>query len=102
MQGHTQTQHAGSTEAAPQQAPTDCDHHGDIGQKHGGRMNCSMSCCQQNGSSFMTAMIFVLPKPATISEPAQALATIANFAPASFAPEFEPISPPPRTLLSSL
>ena len=74
-----------------------CAHHGDSGI-----VNCSMSCGHDNSSSLTTAVIFVLPGPAAISQPALVLAAPTMFVPAAFVPSYDPLSPPPRTSHFSL
>jgi hypothetical protein len=46
--------------------------------------------------------MFVLPEPANFSQPTQVIATVGSFTPDAFVPSFEPLSPPPRMILSSL
>ncbi len=74
-----------------------CEHHGGTGMT-----NCAMACCHESNPSLTTAVIFVLPDPASISQPARAMAAPANFAPTEFLQSFEPLSPPPRIALFSL
>jgi hypothetical protein len=74
-----------------------CDHHAG-----NGITACAMSCSHESASSLTTAVIFVLPAPAAVSQPAEAMATPANLAPTEFAHLFEPPSPPPRASLFSL
>jgi hypothetical protein len=61
-----------------------------------------MSCSHESTSSLTTAVIFVLPEPATVSQPNLAMAGPVQFAPMEFAPLFEPPAPPPRASFFSL
>jgi hypothetical protein len=70
--------------------------------KHGGMMNCSLSCCHENNVSVTNAIIFVLPEPAILSQPAQSMAAPHVLAPVEFAQSLEPLSPPPRGSFFSL
>lgn len=84
-------------QAMAREASTNCEHHG-----KGGFIACSMSCCHESGSSLTTAVIFLLPPTAIVSQPAAALASPVSFAPMAFVQSFDPPSPPPRTPLFSL
>ena len=94
--GHSKTNQPMPREATGD-SPINCTHHDD-------RVIavCYMSCGQESSSSVTTAVIFVLPVPAAISEPAQALAAPTTFAPTAFVPSYDPLSPPPRTSHFSL
>ncbi len=74
-----------------------CDHHAGSGLTA-----CAISCSHESASSLTTAMIFVLPEPATVSQPTLTMAGAIHFAPVEFAHLFEPPSPPPRASLYSL
>ncbi len=76
----------------------DCGHH----PGGSGIAYCSMSCCHESSHSFLSAVIFVLPEPAIVSQPAQAMSAPVDFAPMEFVRSFEPLSPPPRASLISL
>lgn len=89
--GHSRTNQPKPQETPPRESLTNCAHHGDNEM-----VNCSMSCGHDSGSSLTTAVIFVLPTPAAISEPTQASAALTNFAPMAFVPSYDPLSPPPR------
>jgi hypothetical protein len=97
MHGHPKTDRAGSSEEPPSEQPVERDHLSST-QNHRQKVDCAVSCCHESGANLMAAMIFVLPAPTTISQPAQAIVKIAKLAPASFAQASEPLSPPPRTL----
>jgi len=100
MRGHART--TGSEDATRTEQPVDCEHHGGGSQNHGQGMDCAMSCGHESSSNLTTAVMFVLPGPANLSQPPQVIATIGSFTPVSFAPALEPLSPPPRMVLSSL
>lgn len=94
--------HAKPDAGLPQQAgaeetPMDCEHHGGSGMS-----DCSMACCHESGHILATPAIFVMPAPATVCQPSEARTAASSFAPTEFAQSFEPLSPPPRTLLFSL
>jgi len=95
--GHSKPNHSRPQQATHQDSPMDCEHHGGSGTA-----TCSLSCCRESSPSLTSAMIFVLPAPTTVSQPAQAMAAPANFVPAEFVQSFEPLSPPPRLSLFSL
>ncbi len=82
---------------AQDSAPMDCGH-----GKHAGLAACEMKCCHDAGTTFVAAVIFVMPEPMKITAPAEASdarekaqAVIASIL-------FAPPSPPPRTPLFSL
>jgi hypothetical protein len=79
-----------------QDSSVNCEHHG------GGTPNCSMSCGQESSNSLTSAVIFVLPAPAIISQPVLDTLASPSLEPAEFMQSFEPLSPPPRTSLLSL
>ena len=95
--GHPKQGQSHQHQPRTSETPMDCEHHGD-----NTLMVCSMSCCHQSSSSLTTAVIFLLPEPAIVSRPAVALASPSNLAPPEFVQSFDPPSPPPRTLISSL
>ena len=96
IHGHSTLNHARPQRAAPEETPMDCEHHGGSAIA-----NCSMSCSHE--SPFLTtAVIFMLPAPVAILQPARAMAAPSNFSPAEFGQSFEPLSPPPRFVLFSL
>jgi hypothetical protein len=101
MRGHAQAKHALS-ETAPTEEAADCEHHSGGVQNHGQGMDCAISCGHESSSNVTTAVMFVLPEPANFSQPTQVIATVGSFTPDAFAPSFEPLSPPPRMILSSL
>jgi hypothetical protein len=95
--------HHKSSEPAshPAQAPMDCD------QQHSsptqsGFASCSLSCCQDSDRPTTTAVIFVLPSPAQLAEPALTLSAPPRIALTSVAHVSDPRTPPPRALVSSL
>ena len=60
-------------------------------------MNCSMSCCHDPSSSFVAAIVFVVPAPASakcamVSLPVNPLLRQHNISRTC-----DPVSPPPRT-----
>ena len=90
--------HSKSSEPAshPAQSPIDCDqHHGS--QQSSGLAPCSLSCCHDSDHPTTTAVIFVLPAPTQIAEPAVAHASAPRLALTDFAHVSDPLSPPPRT-----
>jgi len=95
--GHSKPSQRRPEKTSPSEAPMACDHHGTDGLT-----DCAMSCSQESTSSLTSAVIFLLPEPASVSEPAVAIAAPAEFAPMEFARLFEPPSPPPRISLFSL
>jgi len=97
VHGHSGTNHPKPQETPPGESAMNCAHHGDSGI-----VNCSLSCGHDSSSFLTTAVIFVLPVPTTISEPAQALPVPTTFAPTAFFPSYDPLSPPPRTSHFSL
>jgi len=79
----------------------ECEHHGG-NPKHGVLVKCSLSCCHDNTISQTSATIFLLPEPASLSEPFQSVDAPLALAPVEFCQSLEPISPPPRISLFSL
>jgi hypothetical protein len=78
-------------------SPMTCEHHG------GNRLSqCKMACCQESSQVVTAGVIFLLPDPASISEPQTAMDLTASFAPWEFPQSVEPLSPPPRVVLTSL
>ncbi|HXR33758.1 MAG TPA: hypothetical protein VN830_08625 [Verrucomicrobiae bacterium] len=75
----------------------DCEHHGGSDMS-----NCSTACCHESSHTLASSAIFVMPGPVTIDQPREAMIEVGSFAPAEFVQSFEPLSPPPRTLLFSL
>jgi hypothetical protein len=97
IHGHSAPNHPRPVRAEPEKTPMDCEHH-----SGNAIANCSMSCSHDSGPFLTTAVIFVLPAPVAISQPAPAMAAPLNFSPAEFGQSFEPLSPPPRIALFSL
>jgi hypothetical protein len=95
--GHSTTNRPKPQETSPGESPMNCVHHGDRGI-----VNCSMSCSHDGSSFLTTAVIFVLPGPAAISQPALVLAAPTTFVQAAFVRSYDPLSPPPRTSHFSL
>ena len=93
----SKTHPSGTQQSAPKPSPMDCEHHSGSGMAE-----CSLSCCQESSHALTTALIFVLPEPAAVSEPAHAASAPAQFGSTEAAPSFDPPSPPPRTSLVSL
>lgn len=89
--------HGKPNQSRPKQdSSASCEHQGS------GNPNCSMSCGQESSHSLTSAVIFVLPAPAIISQPALDTVASPSLAPAEFMQSFEPLAPPPRTSLLSL
>ena len=99
--GHEKANQPASQQMEPARTPMECEHPSGS-PKHGGTMNCSMSCCHENNVSLASAIIFVLPEPAILSQPAQSVAAPLARAPVEFVPSLKPLSPPPRGSLFSL
>jgi hypothetical protein len=59
-------------------------------------MNCSMSCCHETTASFAAAIVFLLPLPALLSQPAPVVASPRLVSASEFVRSIEPLSPPPR------
>jgi hypothetical protein len=97
IHGHSTPNQPRPQRTAPEKTPIECEHHGGIGLT-----NCSMSCSHESSPFLTTAVIFLLPDPVAISQPARAMAAPSNFSPAEFGQSFEPLSPPPRFVLFSL
>lgn len=95
--GHSRTNQPKPQETPPGESLMNCTHHGDSGI-----VNCSMSCGHNSSSSLATAVIFVLPVPGAISELSQVPEALTSFAPRTFVPSYDPLSPPPRTSHFSL
>lgn len=95
--GHSKTNKLISREVPPGESPMNCEHHGDKGI-----IDCSLSCGHETSPSVTASVIFVLPNPAAICEPAPALAAPTSLAPTAFVPSDDPLAPPPRTSHFSL
>ena len=80
--------------AKQESAPMDCGH-----VKHAGLTTCGMNCCHEEESSVVAAVIFVLPEPIQISEPAEARQACEHGRTLISSYLFEPPSPPPRNIL---
>lgn len=95
--GHSKQGQSHQRQTTTPETAKQCEHHSNTGL-----IACSMSCCHQTTSSLTTAVIFLLPEPAIVSRPAVALASPSSLAPPEFVQSFDPPSPPPRALISSL
>jgi hypothetical protein len=73
------------------QAPMDCGHGGSNALN-----SCSMSCCHDPSSSFVTAIVFVVPVPSQLQHPALILSVVSVHAPQKFSRTCDLLSPPPR------
>lgn len=91
---------ASSIPEKQQSAAQECEHQG--GSQHTGNMNCSMSCCHETPVSFTTAILFLLPEPTILSQPAQSVATVSVLAASKCFQSLEPLAPPPRASFYSL
>src|SRR5208282_3946390 len=83
--GRSKSNQPGPEKSSPAEAPMNCEHHAGNGMT-----DCVMSCSHESASSPVTAAIFVLPEPATISRPAEVTAARANVSQMEFAHLFEP------------
>jgi len=96
LHGHAPKKSSSDAGAAKDAQPPVCEHHGKAA------MDCTMACCHPTDPVVTGAIIFVLPSPVAISAPlligppAPAMSSSAS----SFV--FDPVFPPPRTLLLSL
>jgi hypothetical protein len=95
--GHSKPDHPGSPQASPEGFPMNCERHGGSALP-----DCSMSCSRESSPPLATAVIFVLPGPAVLSQPGEDMVAPPKFVPTEFVPSFEPPSPPPRASLFSL
>lgn len=100
--GHRKTGKPAAAQPNPAQSPMECEYHDGATKKQSGAMNCAMSSCHQQEAFATSAAFFVLPLSCTFSQPAEMKAARICFAPASFVPSHEPLSPPPRHSFSSL
>jgi hypothetical protein len=73
------------------QAPMDCGHGGSRVLN-----SCSMSCCHDPSSSFVAAIVFVVPVPSRLQHPALILRVASVHGPQKFSRTCDPLSPPPR------
>jgi hypothetical protein len=73
------------------ESPMNCENHGGRGI-----LQCSMACDRETSPPVTTAMIFLLPNPSAICEPALTLAEPDSSVPRAFVPSYDPLSPPPR------
>jgi hypothetical protein len=81
--------------AARENAPMECGH-----ENRNGLVACRMSCCQDQSHSFVAAVMFLLPEPATISLPFESATLVAISRAKIISHLLEPPSPPPRSVLS--
>jgi hypothetical protein len=65
-------------------------------------ITCSISCCHETPSSFTNAILFLIPQPAALSQPAQSVAAVSVLALSEFCQSLEPLPPPPRAPFCSL
>jgi len=93
--GHGKTNAAGKSETPKEEAPMECEQH--CGR---GILNCSMSCCHEQGASLMSGTPYVLPAPPAVSLPAETLNSSVAAECEEVLQVFAPPSPPPK--ISSL
>jgi len=79
----------------PAASPMDCGHESD-GQTHAGMTKCSLACCHDSNPAFAAAVVFVLPEPATLSQPAPSLSPVTKSSTMESVKSCEPPTPPPR------
>ncbi|HKI11567.1 MAG TPA: hypothetical protein VKA02_05585 [Candidatus Acidoferrum sp.] len=93
--GHAMAQHSsGNASVTQESAPMDCGHGNQAGMHA-----CDMKCCQEQGSTIIAAVIFVLPEPVKISAPAEASRAREQVQAVMTPHLFEPPSPPPRSIV---
>jgi hypothetical protein len=68
----------------------------DCGHDTTGMIACSMSCCQNTDTPVVTAVAFVLPRPAGVAQTARITRTIENAHASEIPRSIRPASPPPR------
>jgi len=97
LHGHAPKKSSGGTNSAKDAPMAGCEHHG-----RKAAMDCSMACCHPADPAVTGAIVFVLPGPVVIS--ALLLIGPSNPTLSSSASSFvfDPVSPPPRTLLLNL
>ena len=76
----------------------DCGH----GKHAAGLAACEMKCCHDAGTTFVAAVVFVMPEPMKMTALAEASDTREKAQAVIASILFEPPSPPPRTPLFSL
>jgi hypothetical protein len=97
LHGHAPKKSLHETSPAKNASMAECDHH--VRQA---AMDCTMACCHPKDPVVTGAAVFVVPgivaisAPILLGPPIRTLATSAN----SFV--FDPVSPPPRTILLNL
>ncbi len=94
---HPNPDRSGPRQTAPAEAPMNCAH-----QSGSGITSCSMSCCREGSTSLVTAVIFVLSAPSSLSRPAGSFTSSVSAAPSESVQSFQPPSPPPKILVISL
>jgi hypothetical protein len=97
--GHSPAKN-GVPASAPAQSeqPMQCDHenHGDS------MMNCGISCYHEQAHTFVASVQFVMPSPTVLLQPQQAVSSVRALEVAHVLSFFDPLAPPPRTVLLSL
>jgi hypothetical protein len=69
----------------------------DCGHCMAGRMDCSMSCCQDPDKQLVTSVAFVLPDATFVSSATLVTRAIERVRSIEIPRTIEPLSPPPRT-----
>lgn len=88
---HSNTNHASAENETTSETPMQCDHSG-----HGSMMNCDMSCCHDQGQTFVASLHFVMPTLPVVLLPQQTLASAPTLEVTQISHPSAPLPPPPR------
>jgi hypothetical protein len=88
---HPKSNHGNAANPSASEEPMQCNHSGS-----GSLMNCSMSCCQDQGQTFVTSVHFVLPQRLFVPSPQQSISSAPIFEVPQILRRNDPLSPPPR------
>ena len=91
---HSKSNYSGATTSPTSEMPTQCDHSG-----QGSKMKCVISCCHDQGQTFLASIHFVLPHAPILGVPQNILATSLALEVAQNSQRNDPLSPPPRNTL---
>ncbi len=92
LHGHSPKNHQPARNpSSPAEQPMHCDH-----SENNSTMNCDMSCCHDQGQTFVASIYFVLPALPAVMLPQQGLASAPAVEPNQILQLSDPLSPPPR------
>jgi hypothetical protein len=77
-------------------------HEMDCGHEMSSMAGCKMSCCHDTDQPTITANVFVMPPVTSVAGQVAVVAAVEAPKQTEFLRSIEPISPPPRTLSSTL